>query len=99
MIATRYSRNSIALQSDLDRRGSMNAWIRIRSKRSKWYSAAARDAFDITREPEATRGRFGDHLWCQEALLARRLVEAGASFVTLDLSYHRAVRNMGHARR
>jgi uncharacterized protein (DUF1501 family) len=50
----------------------------------------ARDAFDITREPQATRDRFGNHLWCQEALMARRLVEAGASFVTLDLSYHRA---------
>ena len=27
---------------------------------------------------------------CQQALLARRLVEAGSSFVTLDLSYHTA---------
>jgi uncharacterized protein (DUF1501 family) len=29
-------------------------------------------------------------LWCQQTLLARRLVEAGVSFVTLDLSYHTA---------
>ena len=50
----------------------------------------ARQAFDITAEPESTRQRYGDHLWCQQALLARRLVESGVSFVTLDLSYHTA---------
>ena len=36
------------------------------------------------------RDRYGKHLWCQQALLARRLVEAGVAFVTLDLSYHTA---------
>lgn len=52
--------------------------------------AQARDAFDIEKEPEAVRERYGKHLWCQQALLARRLVEAGVAFVTLDLSYHPA---------
>ncbi len=52
--------------------------------------ARARDAFDIEKEPEAVRDRYGKHLWCQQALLARRLVEAGVAFVTLDLSYHPA---------
>ena len=47
-------------------------------------------AFDLQEEPEAIRQRYGDHLWCQQALLARRLVEAGVSFVTIDLSYHTA---------
>src|SRR5262249_5892395 len=41
-------------------------------------------------EPAAVRERYGKHLWCQQALLARRLVEAGVAFVTLDLSYHPA---------
>src|SRR5690606_18077296 len=50
----------------------------------------AREAFDLSREPERVRQRYGKHLWCQEALLARRLVEAGVAFVTLDLSYHPA---------
>lgn len=50
----------------------------------------ARQAFDISAEPEETRQRYGNHLWCQQALLARRLVESGVSFVTLDLSYHTA---------
>lgn len=51
---------------------------------------AARDAFDISREPEANRKRYGNHLWQQQVLLTRRLVEAGVAFVTLDLSYHAA---------
>jgi len=50
----------------------------------------ARDAFDIDKEPVKNRERYGKHLWCQQALLARRLVEAGVAFVTLDLSYHTA---------
>jgi uncharacterized protein (DUF1501 family) len=50
----------------------------------------AQEAFDLTREPQATRDRYGKHLWCQQALVARRLVEAGVTFVTLDLSYHTA---------
>jgi Protein of unknown function (DUF1501) len=50
----------------------------------------ARRAFDLEQEPAASRDRYGKHLWCQQALLARRLVEAGVAFVTLDLSYHTA---------
>ncbi|MEO2034334.1 MAG: DUF1501 domain-containing protein [Planctomycetaceae bacterium] len=50
----------------------------------------AQQAFDISAEPQKSRQRYGDHLWCQQALLARRLVESGVSFVTLDLSYHTA---------
>ena len=50
----------------------------------------AQHAFDISREPKKNRDRYGDHLWCQQALLARRLVEEGVSFVTIDLSYHTA---------
>ncbi len=50
----------------------------------------AREAFDITKEPQKMRDRYGKHEWAQKALLARRLVEAGVSFVTIDLSNHRA---------
>jgi hypothetical protein len=47
-------------------------------------------ALDVEREPQSVRDRYGKHLWCQQALLARRMVEAGVAFVTLDLSYHTA---------
>src|SRR5262245_44687632 len=49
-----------------------------------------RNALDLNRESPRVRDAFGKHLWCQQALLARRLVEAGSSFVTIDLSYHTA---------
>lgn len=43
----------------------------------------ARVAFDVTREPEKLRERYGMHRYGQRALLARRLVEHGASWVTM----------------
>jgi hypothetical protein len=45
----------------------------------------ARAAFSIDREDPKTRERYGRHTWGQSALLARRLVEAGATFVTVHL--------------
>ena len=42
------------------------------------------DAFDISREPDALRDRYGRHTFGQSALLARRLVEAGTPFVTVN---------------
>jgi hypothetical protein len=47
-------------------------------------SAKARRAFDLTEESPATHERYGTHRWGQMALLARRLVEAGVTFVTLN---------------
>jgi hypothetical protein len=47
---------------------------------------SARDAFDLSREDPRLRDRYGRHQWCQSALLARRLVEAGVRFVTLTFS-------------
>jgi len=41
-------------------------------------------AFDINAEPAALRDRFGRHTFGQSALLARRLVEAGVTFVTVN---------------
>src|SRR5688500_12245707 len=47
-------------------------------------SKAARDAFDLTKEPEAVRQRYGMTRFGQCCLLARRLVEAGVRFVTIN---------------
>jgi hypothetical protein len=46
--------------------------------------AEARTAFDISREPDKLRDRYGRHTFGQSALLARRLVEAGVTFVTVN---------------
>ncbi len=45
----------------------------------------AREAFDLSREDAALRERYGRNSWGQSALLARRLVEAGVTFVTCHL--------------
>ncbi len=45
----------------------------------------ARKAFDLTAEPRRLRDRYGMHVWGQRCLMARRLVEHGASFVTMVL--------------
>lgn len=45
---------------------------------------AAREAFDIKREDAKLRDRYGRHTFGQSCLLARRLVEAGVTFVTVD---------------
>jgi hypothetical protein len=47
-------------------------------------SGKARHAFDLNEESAATRDRYGFHRWGQMALLARRLVESGVTFVTLN---------------
>jgi hypothetical protein len=47
-------------------------------------SKAAARAFDITAEPDKVRDRYGRHTFGQSALLARRLVEAGVTFVTVN---------------
>ncbi|MSR53905.1 MAG: DUF1501 domain-containing protein [Gemmataceae bacterium] len=41
-------------------------------------------AFDINAESDAVRDRYGRHIFGQSALLARRLVEAGVTFVTVN---------------
>lgn len=46
-------------------------------------SPRIREAFDIRQEPGALRDRYGRHLFGQSALLGRRLIEAGARFVTV----------------
>ncbi|MFM7930574.1 MAG: DUF1501 domain-containing protein, partial [Pirellula sp.] len=47
-------------------------------------SNAARNALDIRREPDAIRDRYGRHLFGQSTLMARRLIEAGTRFVTVQ---------------
>ena len=43
---------------------------------------AARNAFDLSQEPDRVRDRYGRHQWGQQCLMARRLVEAGVEIIT-----------------
>jgi Protein of unknown function (DUF1501) len=48
-------------------------------------SAKAREAFELNQEPEEVRKRYGLNRFGQGCLLARRLVERGVRFVTLNM--------------
>jgi hypothetical protein len=47
-------------------------------------SARAREAFDLSKEPPKVRERYGMTRFGQCCLLARRLIEAGVRFVTIN---------------
>ncbi len=47
-------------------------------------SPAAREAFDLSKEPEKVRQRYGLNRFGQCCLLSRRLIEAGVRFVTVN---------------
>jgi hypothetical protein len=47
-------------------------------------SDRVRQAFDLDREPTTLRDRYGRHAFGQTALLARRLVETGVRFITVN---------------
>lgn len=47
-------------------------------------SDRARSAFDLQKEPDKVRDRYGRHTWGQSLLLARRLVEAGSRLVHVN---------------
>jgi hypothetical protein len=55
-------------------------------------SPAARQAFDLEKEPAAVRELYGRNLFGSSTLLARRLVEAGVTFVTI----HTEAKPNGH---
>src|SRR5205823_14528928 len=48
-------------------------------------SQKAREAFELHREPEAVRDKYGMNRFGQSCLLARRLIEAGVRFVTVNM--------------
>jgi hypothetical protein len=91
-----------ALRREVDNSGQLEAVDRYQQK--AWdilTSSAAREAFDLDKEPFRVRDRYGfmprfdpgalDRCgcpaWSQRILLARRLVEAGVRLVTVDLRW------------
>lgn len=71
------------LRRDVDRTGKLDAMDRFDRQAYEMVTGAeARKAFDISQEDDATRDLYGRHTWGQSTLLARRLVEAGSTFVS-----------------
>jgi len=91
-----------SMRREMDRTGQLDAMDRFQQR--AWdilTSPLAREAFDLDREPQAIRERYGFMeafdpkaanrcgcpSWSQRILLARRLVEAGVRLVTVDLRW------------
>jgi hypothetical protein len=70
---------------DVDQSGLMDGLDRFAREAFAMISGpSARAAFDISAEDPRLRDRYGRNRWGQSALLARRLIEAGTRFVTLN---------------
>lgn len=72
------------LRSGIDASGVMDSVDEFNQQAvSLMTSPKSREAFDLSGESQLVRDRYGNHSWGQRALMARRLVEAGCSFVTV----------------
>jgi hypothetical protein len=71
------------MRRDVDQSGMLDAMDRFDQEAYQMVTGPrAREAFDLSREDPKLRERYGRHPWGQSTLLARRLVEAGSTFVT-----------------
>jgi uncharacterized protein DUF1501 len=77
-----------SLRRDLDNTGAMEAMDRYQQQATDLIlGARAREAFDIDREDPRLADRYGPGPWGRYTLMARRLVEAGVTFVTVDMPH------------
>lgn len=74
------------LRRDIDKSGTLDSLDKFQRQAYEMISGpAARRAFNINAEDPRLRDRYGRHNWGQSCLLARRLVEAGVTFVTVHM--------------
>lgn len=74
------------LDRNIDETGAMSSLDAFTGQAVDVLRGQAKEAFDLSREDANTRARYGSGLG-EELLLARRLCEAGAGFVTLNNGY------------
>lgn len=73
-----------AARQELDRSMTVREYNRSQAKAVELVTSdKMRAAFDIRRESPELRDRYGRHLFGQSALMGRRMIEAGARFVTV----------------
>jgi hypothetical protein len=73
-----------SLRRDIDRGGTMDVMDQFQREAYELISGPlARQAFDISQEDPRLRDRYSRHTWGQSCVLARRLVEAGVTFVSV----------------
>lgn len=72
------------IRREVDRTGRFEAMDKFeRQAYDLVTSPQGREAFDISKEKPEVREKYGRNSWGQSTLLARRLVEAGTTFVTV----------------
>jgi hypothetical protein len=77
------------IRRDLDAAGTMRVLDQFDQMALDLIAGTrAREAFDLSREDPRLRDRYGRNRWGQSALLARRLVEHGVTFVTVNTDPH-----------
>ncbi len=75
-----------SLRRDVDQSGIMSSMDKFNNEAvGLLTSDKTKEAFDLSKEDPKLRDKYGRHKWGQRALLARRLVEAGTSFVTMQM--------------
>ena len=75
------------LRNDLDQSGQLEAAGQFRERAFELLtSSATATAFDLSKEDDRLRDRYGRNLWGQGCLLARRLAEAGAAVINLAIN-------------
>ncbi|HIF32177.1 MAG TPA: DUF1501 domain-containing protein [Planctomycetaceae bacterium] len=73
------------LNADIDQSGLMQAVGKYEAQAINLLtSPSARVAFDLNRESDSVRDRYGRNQWGQQCLMARRLVEAGVEIVATE---------------
>lgn len=76
------------IRRDIDNSGIMDSVDRSQQQAFDMITTPqAREALDIEKEDAATRDKYGRGPWGHYTLLARRMVEAGVSFVTVDMPH------------
>ena len=74
------------LQRAFDREGELAALDEFETQAMTLLTnPQTKEAFDLSREDDATRDRYGRNTWGQQLLMARRLVEAGVEVLTTSL--------------
>ena len=78
--------NLDTLQRAFDAQGELDALDQFETQAMTLLTnPKTKEAFDLSKEDDRTRDRYGRNTWGQQLLLARRLVEAGVEVLTSSL--------------
>ncbi len=76
------------VRRDIDKSGTMDTLDKYQQQAIEMIvGGKARAAFDLDKEDPKVADRYGQGPWGRYTLMARRLVEAGVTFVTVDMPH------------